>query len=331
MNPFLINGFIYCASLLIAVFFVWYESKLDGFDEDQIFDFIFLTLIVGFLSGRFVFALSSNPDFWEALKVMVYLNIVGLSWLGFFSGSFAGAIIWIRLKKWSFYRLFDALSIGFGFGLAMWEALTALVTKNYMSILFFGLSLLVLALCLLLRRKKYVFGLAGGLILASFPLIIILNFANKDALNMESLIFSVILITLGLGILFIRLRSARMKVSRGFSTEFLKNVKNLLLSKDKELAKEENLLIKEDPYLKPDRDVMNNEDVDEAKEDEAKETTDILSRSVREMRMQIKKALAKINIGTYGICEVCHKPIDEARLRAFPQATMCTRCAEKKE
>jgi RNA polymerase-binding protein DksA len=37
----------------------------------------------------------------------------------------------------------------------------------------------------------------------------------------------------------------------------------------------------------------------------------------------VDAALARIADGTYGICEVCGKPIDEERLEAVPYATLC--------
>jgi len=38
---------------------------------------------------------------------------------------------------------------------------------------------------------------------------------------------------------------------------------------------------------------------------------------------QIDRALARLEAGTYGICEHCAKPIGEERLRARPWATLC--------
>jgi RNA polymerase-binding protein DksA len=37
----------------------------------------------------------------------------------------------------------------------------------------------------------------------------------------------------------------------------------------------------------------------------------------------IDAALARIDAGTYGTCEVCGKPIGEERLEAVPYATLC--------
>ncbi|HET9917682.1 MAG TPA: TraR/DksA C4-type zinc finger protein, partial [Candidatus Binatia bacterium] len=46
---------------------------------------------------------------------------------------------------------------------------------------------------------------------------------------------------------------------------------------------------------------------------------------------EIDAALQKILAGTYGKCEVCHKPIAIARLRSLPAARCCRRCAAKNE
>lgn len=41
---------------------------------------------------------------------------------------------------------------------------------------------------------------------------------------------------------------------------------------------------------------------------------------------QIERALTRMDGGTYGICERCDQPIDFARLKALPYATLCIRC-----
>ncbi len=46
---------------------------------------------------------------------------------------------------------------------------------------------------------------------------------------------------------------------------------------------------------------------------------------------QIELALKRIEDGTYGVCEICKKPIGEERLKAIPYATMCIRCKSIKE
>jgi RNA polymerase-binding protein DksA len=38
---------------------------------------------------------------------------------------------------------------------------------------------------------------------------------------------------------------------------------------------------------------------------------------------QVKRALAKMDEGTYGICDRCGKPIEDERLLAIPYASLC--------
>lgn len=44
---------------------------------------------------------------------------------------------------------------------------------------------------------------------------------------------------------------------------------------------------------------------------------------------EIDRALAKIEAGTYGICESCGKPIPKERLKYVPQATLCVPCKSR--
>uniref|UniRef100_A0A7C4NT44 RNA polymerase-binding protein DksA n=1 Tax=Thermodesulfobacterium geofontis TaxID=1295609 RepID=A0A7C4NT44_9BACT len=46
---------------------------------------------------------------------------------------------------------------------------------------------------------------------------------------------------------------------------------------------------------------------------------------------KIEKALRKIEEGTYGICEACGTEIDEKRLIARPEATLCIDCKRAQE
>ena len=42
--------------------------------------------------------------------------------------------------------------------------------------------------------------------------------------------------------------------------------------------------------------------------------------------VEIDAALARVDAGTYGLCEACGKPIPEARLEVLPEATLCVGC-----
>ena len=41
---------------------------------------------------------------------------------------------------------------------------------------------------------------------------------------------------------------------------------------------------------------------------------------------EIDAALARVEAGTYGLCEACGKPIPHARLEVLPEATLCVSC-----
>jgi DnaK suppressor protein len=56
-----------------------------------------------------------------------------------------------------------------------------------------------------------------------------------------------------------------------------------------------------------------------------------LTRNTRELLEQTEHALARIEAGTYGVCESCGKPIGKARLLAFPRATLCVECKQRQE
>ena len=45
---------------------------------------------------------------------------------------------------------------------------------------------------------------------------------------------------------------------------------------------------------------------------------------------EVKSALAKIESGSYGLCEDCGEPISEKRLQAAPWASYCIACQERR-
>ncbi len=51
-----------------------------------------------------------------------------------------------------------------------------------------------------------------------------------------------------------------------------------------------------------------------------------LSAQARAAVDEIDRALAKMNAGTYGVCERCGKDIPKARLKALPYAALCVAC-----
>jgi len=56
-----------------------------------------------------------------------------------------------------------------------------------------------------------------------------------------------------------------------------------------------------------------------------------LTENARDLLAQNERALARIDAGTYGVCESCGQPIGKARLQAFPRATLCVSCKQREE
>ena len=59
--------------------------------------------------------------------------------------------------------------------------------------------------------------------------------------------------------------------------------------------------------------------------------TSAIKEQIDRQIIQTRKALTRIKIGKYGICEDCSILIDTDRLMAYPEATLCTKCQAKRE
>lgn len=89
---------------------------------------------------------------------------------------------------------------------------------------------------------------------------------------------------------------------------------------------------KKDPKLVDDWDTRYPQFHGNQLEDEADEVEEYSNRLPVEHSLEVK--LRDINIalkkiekdGKYGICEKCKNPIDIERLRAYPEARLCTKC-----
>ncbi len=318
--------FFIMAGVLVSPYVVWREARKEGFDEEQTFDMMIAVVIGAFFIGRIVFALSNFPDLLPVVTHIFTIWLPGVDLYGFFIGGFVVMYIWAKHKRWSIYRIVDIASMGITIFVPFVVVPFGLVLGQPTSLILGGLLILIHALLIYLRRKGFVFGGLFGL-----TLILVSGVLSIFYRDQKSLLILPFLFTLGVVVLYRRIKSNKVRMKTNMSNDLLKNIKDLLSKKDKQLAKEESILDKNDPYKVNGRDVGNSEFEDEASEDADHTTTQLLKKSVFDMRTQVRKALAKINIGTYGICEVCHKPIDSARLKAFPQATLCLSCAEKKD
>jgi DnaK suppressor protein len=59
--------------------------------------------------------------------------------------------------------------------------------------------------------------------------------------------------------------------------------------------------------------------------------SDALRSQMRAELARVEQALRSIDEGTFGMCRSCGEALSDARLEAKPDATLCIRCAEKRE
>jgi RNA polymerase-binding transcription factor DksA len=86
-------------------------------------------------------------------------------------------------------------------------------------------------------------------------------------------------------------------------------------------------------------DVFQDDETDAADQHPADDGSELFEREKnltvrRTLEVQLEEtdaALQKYDEGTYGICDLCGKPIPEARLRAFPAATHDVDCQSRIE
>jgi len=52
-----------------------------------------------------------------------------------------------------------------------------------------------------------------------------------------------------------------------------------------------------------------------------------VGRSLESTLARTERALAKLDEGTYGVCDSCGRPIEPARLQAMPDSVLCLSCA----
>lgn len=114
-----------------------------------------------------------------------------------------------------------------------------------------------------------------------------------------------------------------------FPKKLLKPVEDFLLKKQEKLEKQKKALDREDPFKDTDR-LNDNAAIDaEAAEESGHERISALKNETDRTLIEIKKALSRIKIGKYGVCEKCHKMIDTDRLAVKPTATLCIKCEAK--
>lgn len=68
---------------------------------------------------------------------------------------------------------------------------------------------------------------------------------------------------------------------------------------------------------------------EQATQTENNEVLDSLGNAARTEIALVKQAIARIDKGEYGLCQVCGQPIGKERLKIVPYSSMCIKCASQ--
>ncbi len=116
-----------------------------------------------------------------------------------------------------------------------------------------------------------------------------------------------------------------------FPMTILKPIGDFLVREAKKLERRKRDLTTEDPFTDTSR-VTDNASTDlDAAEQFGHQKVTAFQCQVDKRLIQIRKALSRIKIGKYGLCEKCGKMIDTDRLMVMPESTLCADCAKEKE
>lgn len=125
-------------------------------------------------------------------------------------------------------------------------------------------------------------------------------------------------------------KGKRFSVIR-FPAKLLSPVAGFLRKNLRLLKKRRKEIDKEDPFKDTSR-LMDNASPDtDAAEQFGHARTSAIREQLDKKIIQTRKALSRVKVGKYGICEDCSKMIDTDRLMIYPEATLCAGCQEKRE
>ncbi len=120
------------------------------------------------------------------------------------------------------------------------------------------------------------------------------------------------------------------KKSIKFPMSVLVPIQDFLLGEQSRLKMQKQKLDVEDPFADP-RHADDNADIGtDAAEGVGHERVELIKMEVDKMLINIRKALARIKVGKYGVCANCGKMIDTDRLAINPTAEFCMDCEKKR-
>jgi len=294
---------------------VWQEGNRDGFDDERLFDALFVSSAVGFLTARLFYAFASGATITQAIQHMYMINTPGLSISVAVLATFGTIYLFCNKWHWSHFRVFDIYSLAWAFGLSVVMLGFVALQRRFEFLFAFAVWLLIYTLLVKVRSSRI---RSGGV----FSIFLLLNVGLGFWFfpGRQYLLFYSLLVTISIVNFYLRHQKSAAG-SHMLSQDFIKKVKEKLLRKDKNLADAAKQLSKEDPYMQEGREHDNADLVDDTYEDISHTDIEVKKGAIAESRAQIKRALEKIKEGTYGKDDVTGENISKDRLEAYPEAT----------
>lgn len=134
----------------------------------------------------------------------------------------------------------------------------------------------------------------------------------------------------------IKAKKRKSKKTKGnrpikYPARLLQPVGNFLQAKLKVLERRKKGIEEEDPFSDPSR-VSDNASPDtDAAEQFGHARTSAIKEHLDRKIIQTRKALSRVKVGKYGVCEVCGEMVDTDRLMVYPEATTCVKHAVKED
>jgi RNA polymerase-binding transcription factor len=110
------------------------------------------------------------------------------------------------------------------------------------------------------------------------------------------------------------------------------DLRDRLLEEKRELQTQL-LTIEEDSFAATQSDLSGDVGLDDESADAGTATFErekdlSIENNVRDLLQKIDRALRRIDEGTYGVCEICGRPIEKARIKALPYVDLCIKDAQ---
>lgn len=120
-------------------------------------------------------------------------------------------------------------------------------------------------------------------------------------------------------------------MAQSYPKDILTPVKGFLNDQLKNLKKRRKDIAESDPFEDVSR-INDNASPDaDAEEQFGHDRSVAVKEQLDRKIVQTRRALSRLKIGKYGVCENCGNMIDTDRLMIYPEATLCVTCEKKKE